>query len=171
MRLSTGIRRILIPLALLTMLGVALAPLSTGTRHPASTDAGDFRAFMEPRLAILLESARTVEEMVQERSRNILALRAESQRIESIVAEIDAYLESREIPEWGDPVVHHFRTGSDLVLQAIEAAYDALSSFDFSAMPSMIPVFSEGTTEIDAALRTLRDHEGEGSSYTDAWVT
>lgn len=163
--------RIILPLILLTMLGVALAPLSTRSPGTGTTDADGFRTFLEPRLAVLLESATRVEGMVSERSRNILALRAESERIESIVSDIDTYLQEHDVPTWGEPVIEHYRNGSELVLRAIDSAYAAIGSFDFSAMPSMIPVFSEGRSEIDLALRALRDHSGAGSSYTGWGVT
>lgn len=171
MNLAAGIRRVVIPLIILTIIGVALAPLSPRTPDSRTAGSDDFTRFMEPRLAALLESSRTVEGMVSERSRNVLALRAEGQRIETIVVEIDTYLESAEIPEWAESLVQQYQDGSAKVLTAIEAAYDAIRRFDFSAIPDMIPVFSEGTSEIDAALRSLRDHEESASSYTGLSVT
>ena len=170
MTVAAGFRRVIVPLILLTMVGVSLAPLSTGTPSADGSGDSEFRAFMEPRLAVLLASVQDVEDMVQERSRNILALRAESQRIETIITEIEAYLEEGDIPAWGALVIEHFRAGSAQVLEAIDAANGALRTFDFSSIPSMVPVFSEGRFEIDTALRTLRDHSVGGSSYTDRGV-
>ena len=169
MTLSAGIRRILLPLILATVIGVALVPLSTGTRE-APGASNDFRSFMEPRLVALLASSRNVESMVTERSRNILALRAESERIETITADIEEYLRGHESPGWAEPVITHYHQGSDLIRMAIDEAYTALGSFDFSAMPDMIPLFSEGTDEIEEALGTLRDSTQDGSSYTGIGV-
>jgi hypothetical protein len=146
---------ILVVLMVLTALGVALAPL--GAPALGDDDTGEFREFMEPRLVALHESAAAVDDMVKEKSRNILALRSESSRIEALVDEIDAWLESHDVPAWADPVVRDYRDGAAKIQTAIDAAYDAIRSFDFSKMASMIPVFDDGTQLLQRALDTLRD--------------
>lgn len=145
---------VLILLMVLTMIGVALSPIGTPTL--GGENSGEFKAFMEPRLVALYASADAVNGMVTEKSRNILALRSESNRIEAITEEIDAWLAENDVPAWGEPVVENYREGAKLIDTAITAAYDAIRSFDFSHMASMIPVFDEGTGRIQQALDTLR---------------
>lgn len=159
MRSTRAAGGVLIVLMLLTMAGVALAPLG-GT--PAVTDDGngEFRAYMEPRLAALLDAAVSVDGMVNDKSRNILALRAESNRIEALVDDIDAWLADHDVPAWAAPVVRDYRAGAAKIQDAIDAAYAAIRSFDFSKMAGMIPVFDEGTRLLQQALDTLRDSAG-----------
>ena len=157
---------VLLALVLLTAVGVALVPLATTPAGPAALDA-DFVTFMEPRLQTLLDSAVDVEEMVAGRSRNILALRAESQRISSVVEQIDAYLAERSLTAKERHVAELYREGSSAMLRAVDSAYAAIGSFDFSAMPEMIPVFSTGVDRIEEAVASLRTEERSRSSYTD----
>ena len=156
MRATGGI---LVLLMALTAIGVALAPL--GSPALGGDDSDEFREFMEPRLVALYDSASAVNGMVTEKSRNILALRAESNRIEALTDEIDAWLADNEVPAWAEPVVRDYRDGSLKVETAISAAYEAIGNFDFSKMASMIPVFDEGTDLLQRALGTLRDSASE----------
>lgn len=149
---------ILIVLMVATAIGVALVPL--GTPNSSDDDTGEFRAFMEPRLAALVDSAVAVDGMVNEKSRNILALRSESNRIEVLVTEIDGWLAEHDAPAWATPIVQDYRDGTDRVQTAITAAYEAIARFDFSKMASMIPVFDEGTQLLQRALDTLRESAG-----------
>lgn len=155
MRSPRATAAILIVLMVLTAIGVALAPL--GAPALGDDDTGEFRDFMEPRLVALHESAAAVDDMVTEKSRNILALRSESSRIEALVAEIDDWLAAHDVPAWAEPVVRDYRDGAEKIQTAIDAAYAAIRSFDFSKMASMIPVFDEGTQLLQRALDTLRD--------------
>ena len=146
---------VLVLLMVLTAIGVALAPI--GSPALGGDDSAEFQEFMEPRLLALYDSASAVNGMVTEKSRNILALRSESNRIEAITEEIDTWLKDHQVPAWGEPVVQDYRDGAEMIDTAIAAAYDAISSFDFSRMASMIPVFDAGTDLIQRALDTLRD--------------
>jgi hypothetical protein len=152
LRATSGI---LIALVVLTAVGVALAPLTSPVAGGADTD--EFRSFMEPRLVALVDSSTAVNGMVKEKSRNILALRSESSRIETLVSEIDTWLTEHDAPGWADPIVRDYRDGAAKIQSAIDAAYAAIRSFDFSKMASMIPVFDEGTRLLQRALDTLRD--------------
>lgn len=145
---------VLVLLLAVTALGVALTPL--GSPALGGAESGEFREFMEPRLAALYDSASAVNGMVAERSRNILALRSESNRIEALTDEIDTWLSTHDVPAWGEPVVRDYREGAAKIDTAIRAAYEAIGSFDFSKMASMVPVFDEGTDLLQRALDTLR---------------
>jgi hypothetical protein len=156
-KITSASRWVLLPLALLTVIGVALVPLSTGMPAGDSSTVSDFRAFMQPRLTALLASSEKVDSMVNERSRNILALRAESERMTTLVEEIDAYLSVNQVPSWAGPLIEDYRSGSDRVITAIDAANEAIRSFDFSRLTEMVPLFGEGTDLIERALRTLEE--------------
>jgi hypothetical protein len=156
MKFRNGSIAVVLLLVMLTVTGVALAPLVSAP-SPSGEETGDFRAFMQPRLTALLESATTVDGMVNGKSRNILALRSESNKIESITADIDAYLANHETPAWAQPVVANYRQGSQRIQTAIDAAYEAIRNFDFSKMADMIPVFDEGTRLLQRAVDGLGD--------------
>lgn len=68
-------------------------------------------------------------------------------------------------------VVQHYRLGTDLILTAIDGAWNALQSFDFSVVPGLIPIFSEGTDHVESAISTLHDLQDAGSSYTGSGGT
>ncbi|MDQ4045152.1 MAG: hypothetical protein M3173_06870 [Chloroflexota bacterium] len=152
-------------LLLATAIGVALVPLATVPDSITSMDA-DFVEYMEPRLSVLLDSARDVEVMVSERSRNLLALRAESRRINALVEQIDTYLAARELSPEEQMVADLYRAGANDMRSAMNSATDALSRFDFSAIPRMIPVFTAGVGLIEDALAMLGTEGAERSSYT-----
>jgi len=158
MRSRRATAGILIVLLALTTAGVALVPL--GSPATGNETTGEFRAFMEPRLVALHDSASAVDSMVTEKSRNILALRSESNRIETLVAEIDGWLAEHDVPAWAEPVVRDYHDGAGTIQTAIDAAYEAIRKFDFSKMADMIPVFDEGTRLLQRALDTLRDSAG-----------
>lgn len=154
MRSTRATAGVLIVLLVVTAIGVALAPL--GAPAIGNDDTGEFRTFMEPRLAALLDSATAVDDMVSEKSRNILALRSESNRIEALVDEIDEWLATHPVPGWAEPIVRDYRDGTAKIETATDAAYAAIGSFDFSQMANMIPVFDEGTQLLRRALNALR---------------
>lgn len=171
MTFAGHLRRTILPLVVITIIGVAVAPLSSPTTSTTGSDRLEFREFMEPRLLVLLDSAEEVEAMVEERSRNVVALRAEASRIEALVSEIDEYLLGTEVPASMAGVVQHYRLGTDLILTAIDGAWNALQSFDFSVVPGLIPIFSEGTDHVELAISTLHDLQDAGSSYTGSGGT
>ncbi len=156
MRIAAIMLKVIVPLLVITTIGVALVPLAPIPVPDARSGDIGFRPFMEPRLAALLESAELVEGLVSEQSRNVLALRAESTRITTLVDAIDAYLAETTIPAWAVPVVEDYRAGSDAILAAIEMAHAAIRTFDFSNMPDAIPIFASGTDDLADALNTLQ---------------
>lgn len=168
MTFGARLGRVILPLVLITMVGVALAPLPSGISSPSDPDRLAFREFMEPRLRVLLEAAETVESMVQDRSRNVVALRAEASRIESLVNEIDEYLVNLEIADSMTGVIQQYHLGSELILTSVDGAWSALRSFDFSMLPELIPLFSQGTDHIENAIGMLVELEEAGSSYTES---
>ena len=153
-------------LVVITMVGVAIAPLQTPISSGVSDANDEFAAFMTPRLTALLASAIEVEGMVEGRSRNVLALRAESERIESISSQIDAWLAQRELGNAEQRIADDYEAGIVRIRRAISAAYDAIGSFDFSSMPEMIPIFTEGRAYLESALAPLLTESEPASSYT-----
>lgn len=157
MRARTG--WIMLALLAVTIAGVALAPPTTGVPEGGE----EFRAYLLPRLVALEAASESVDAMVRERSRNVLALRTESERIAALTDDIDAYLAAHDTPAWAEGAVADYRAGRDRLSTAIDAAWDALRSFDFSAMPEMIPIFEEGTALIRSARASLEDSAGSAS--------
>jgi hypothetical protein len=158
-------------LLVITTAGVALVPLATGPGGTSDPAKVSFAEFMEPRLAALLGSSQEVEHLVSGRSRNILALRAKSERIDAIIEQVDGFVEDRQLTSDEQLVVDRYRAGTTQMQTAIAAAYAAISRFEFSGIPAMIPVFSDGVRQIESALDMLRTVNGTGSSYTGIHAT
>lgn len=157
---------LLVPLLLLTMIGVALVPLAT-VSPSAQRGEGDFYAYVTPRLVALVDAVERVESLVANRSRNIIALQANADRIETQIEEIDRYLLSSDYRGDHATVVNHYRHGSDSIIVAIEQARTAMRTFDFAAIPNLIPMFTSGSKELSAALSLLQSTGKGRSSYTE----
>lgn len=153
-------------LVVVTIAGVAIVPLGAVRTSGTSTENATFREFVLPRLQKLLISVERVETMVEDRSRNILALQANAARIETLFDEIDDYLDTRDSPAEFQEVVALYRLGRDEVLIAIEGARSALASLDFGEIPSLIPRFTAGREYLVQAVSTLESTQGVRSSYT-----
>lgn len=141
---------------IITSFGVAQVPLATGISTLPRPNDDTFAGFMERRLTDLSESTEAVSQMVQSRSRNILALQAEADRIEKRIQEIDAFLADVNMTPDQVQVAQTYQRGRDLIFEAIEIARSSITSFDFSDIPRAIPIFDDGKALIDEALTMVR---------------
>lgn len=140
-----------------TVLGTAFVPLDSSSPDLSSAVDTDFAPFMTAQLGAPIDSTDAVAGMVESRSRNVLALRAEANAIESIIHDIDAFFLDRRPRTCELGVVTAYRSGSDFIIEAISVARSAFGSFDFSSVPNAIPLFNEGRKQLDIALSTLKD--------------
>lgn len=151
-------------LLLVTSLGTALVPLATFNSEVAPSSDTNFRNVMLPRLTTLADSVDEVETLVSNRSRNVLALQAHATRIETVVLEIDDYLDSPEYDGEHPDVVEHYELGRDAVLGVIGAAQAALRSFEFDSISELVPRFADGAELLREAVALLENAEPVGSS-------
>lgn len=157
MRHSLPARSAVLVLLLLTATGVALAPLPTGA--PPASNPDSITGYVVPRMVALNETITSVRGMIEERSRNIVALRANADRIDRLVAEIDRWIsESGEAHLVAD-AVREYELGRDTVREAIDDARTALATFDFSGMAALVGQFDRGSGHLETAL-ALFQHGG-----------
>ncbi len=155
-----------IALLLATAMGTAAVPLTTTFSGPSPESDVGFREAVLPRLEALTDAVDKVESLVETRSRNIIALQAHSVTIEKLCEQIDTYLASQEYHGEHPEVVEHYRHGKGAVATAIAGARTALQSFDFTSLPDLVPLFSQGSDQLELALTLLESAEAPRSSYT-----
>lgn len=148
---------LLLALVVFTMVGVAIVPLTTISPGVDAGETENFRDFVYPRLISLADTVDTVESMVAERSRNVLALQAHAEKIERLVEQIDGYLASSTYQGDHVAVVEHYQRGRTAILSAISSARNALRSFDFAGLPDLITQFDYGSSQLNEAVTLLRE--------------
>lgn len=112
-----------------------------------------YLAFMAPRLDRLIDETTSVSSLVDERSRNIIALRGHGNRIAALTTDIIGWDDDKEVPA-------AFLASHELLLTTagqldalIDEAEGALLRLDFAHIGDMIPRFDSAV----AAAQTVRD--------------
>lgn len=146
---------LLLGLVVLTAIGVAIVPLTSISPIMNDGAGEEFRDYVYPRLVSLAESVDAVKSMVANHSRNVLALQAHAEKIETLAGQIDDFLASPNYHGDFATVVEHYRDGRSAILTAISRARDALQSFDFAELPELITLFDDGSDQLDLALSLL----------------
>lgn len=115
-----------------------------------TAEEGAYTRFVVPRLDRLIEEGAAVSSLVADRSRNLIALNAHANRIDSL---------TRDIRDWPAdyPVPPRFQDAHDTLVRAgltingvIDDAEGMLTTLDFGGMSDLIPRF-------DSALAQLRE--------------
>lgn len=130
-------------------------PLPANATLSADEDA--YVAYVGPRLQELVDEMTQVTTLVRQRSRNIIKLNTHGVRITTLAAEIQDYGDQYGVPRRFATVDASIRDGCKLATDSIQEARDTLITFDFSAIPALIPKFTRGSQELTAALTELRD--------------
>lgn len=125
-----------------------------------SDDEQAYVTYVLPRLVSLSDSVNQVTSLVQGHSRNVLALTQHGNRIEAIIGDLDAWRAEHAVPERFATIDAQIVDGSTIAQTCIQAARDALTSFDFSAIPDLIPQFEEGASTLGTALTSLQAENG-----------
>lgn len=122
-----------------------------------SPEEDAYVAYVGPRLQELVDEMTQVTALVRQRSRNVIKLNTHGVRITTLAAEIQDYGEQHGVPSRFAMVDASIRDGCHLATNSIEEARQTFVTFDFSAIPALIPQFAEGSQELTAALAELRD--------------
>ena len=175
-RLSSHASRIAMVTALILLLSTsAIVMLSAGggaTRMYApveptaalSPDEQAYVAFVSPRLEELVDVTSAVTVLVQERSRNVVALNSQGVRIEELSSEIKDFGDQHGVPARFKQVDIAIRNGMELANGAIENARKALLRFRFDAIPKLIPEFAAGRDKLTSALADLKKLTDDSSN-------
>lgn len=152
--------------AVMTVIGSSedaptLEPLPYPRDHSLSASEHAYLAFMVPRVDRLIDEAMAVSSLVDERSRNIIALRGHGNRIAVLTADIVEWEDSKEVPV--DFVASH--VALLVVAQEldglIDAAQSALVRLDFADVGDLIPRFNKAVAEAHVVQDAL--HAAGGS--------
>ena len=119
--------------------------------------------FMVPRLDRLIDEATAVSSLVDERSRNIFALRGYGNRMTALTTDILEWDDGNEVPE-------SFLASHGLLLRTAEElqaligeAQAALLRFDFAGVGDMIPRFESAISSAQAVRDALPPAAGSPS--------
>ncbi len=150
---------------LLTMTGaLAILAAGGGATHvyipvtPASglrADEREYVEFVTPRLQELVVETSAVTVLVQNRSRNVLALNSHGTRITQLATDIRNFGDLHGVPARFAAVDHDIRGGLTLVTGTIAQARDALFRFQFDPIPNLIPQFAAGRDKLVRAFDEL----------------
>jgi hypothetical protein len=154
---------------LLVMLGAggvayilsAMAPAPTvvpaGLASPAALSAEERRFYEQvaPVLRAAAAEARALTTQGQERSRNLFAIRAGQDRLDSHLGTLDAALVASTVPARFAAVTDSYHAGAADVRAAMRDAQAAFIRFDWDAVGAATERMAAGTTRLEAAVRHL----------------
>jgi hypothetical protein len=116
--------------------------------------------FVAPRLDRLVVEVDDVVVMVERKSRDILALTIAGNRIESITGEIMGFGETNGVPDRFLSIHRQITGATDTATYTFAQAREALKSFDFSHMSSLVTGFQTAADELHDAQRELNSIAG-----------
>lgn len=169
-------RPVLVALALLLLItgsGVFKATvedLDLGEVPPTtaslSVDEATYYRFVAPRLNRLVVEVDRTAVMVDDKSRDIMALTVSGSRIEALADEIVQFGEHNGVPERFGHVHQHIRESTGIITDAFDEARSALSRFDFSAMTGLVQQFNEAARLLHLAQDEMIAIVGNDSALT-----
>lgn len=147
---------------------VTIADTDLGKSPPRSAaltvDEATYYDFVAPRLDRLVVEVDRVTEMVDGRSRNVLALKVSADRIEALTGEIVEFGEHDGVPILFGDVHRRIVEGTGTATYAIDEARSALRNFNFSAMSMLVRQFKDAAHALHVAQEELVSIAGSDSA-------
>lgn len=112
--------------------------------------------YVAPRLDRLVTEVDDVVVMVEGKSRDILALSISGNRIEMLTEQISKYGESSGVPESFVSVHDLILSATDTTTYTFQQAREALRSFNFSSMSSLVTDFQSAANELHDAQSEMQ---------------
>lgn len=125
-----------------------------------TVDEQAYYEYVAPRLNALVEEVSATREMVEGKSRDILALTRSGTVIETLTSEIRAYGDEHGVPDRFADVHTRILAASDTVTSAFDAARTALRTFNFSGMSDLVTEFGAAADEFTASQQELESLAG-----------
>lgn len=116
--------------------------------------------YVVPRLDRLVTEVDDVVEMVDEKSRDIIALTISGSRIEELTGEIVAFGESQGVPDRFADIHETILEATDTATYTFDQARKALRSFDFSRMTGLVAEFKAAASGLHEAQDALTAFSG-----------
>lgn len=153
-------------LAVMTLLGgiitasVALQTVDVDEIDIDSTnltvDEEAYYEYVAPRLQTLVVEVDATREMVETKSRDIIALTRAGTVIETLTGEIRAYGEENGVPEKFQDIHARILSASDTVNATFDEARTAIRTFNFSGMSALVDGFGLAADEFTACNDALQ---------------
>ena len=120
-----------------------------------SLDEQSYYEYVAPRLDALVEEVGATRDMVESKSRDILALTRAGTVIDTLTSEIRAYGEEHGVPDRFADVHARILIASDTVTATFDEARTALRTFNFSGMSDLVVGFGQAADDFVAAQNDL----------------
>lgn len=120
-----------------------------------SLDEQSYYEYVAPRLDALVEEVGATRDMVESKSRDILALTRAGTVIDTLTSEIRVYGEEHGVPDRFADVHIRILAASDTVTATFDEARTALRTFNFSGMSDLVVGFGQAADDFVAAQSDL----------------
>lgn len=121
-----------------------------------TVDEEAYYEYVAPRLETLVVEVDATREMVETKSRDILALTRAGTVIETLTDEIRVYGEENGVPEKFQDVHSRILSASDTVNATFDEARTAVRTFNFSGMSALVDGFGAAADEFSACNDDIR---------------
>lgn len=166
---SRSIGLIMAALMVLTAVGVTLstvADIDLGTTTTGeielTPDEAAYYEYVSPRVDALVVEMTSVSEMVDVKSRNVVALAVAGNKIERLSDEIRTWAQDHPVPDRFAAVHQELAAAIDTATGTFGAARTALTTGNFSRMTDLVPEFHGATDalyNVQRELATLTGHD------------
>lgn len=130
-----------------------------------SVDEEAYYEYVAPRLDMLVIEVGNTREMVETKSRDILALTRAGSVIEQLTGEIVAYGEANGVPAKFASVHEKIVAASNTVNFTFDEARTALRTFNFSGMSDLVMGFTAAADEFTASRNDLQALVPDGYQF------
>lgn len=120
-----------------------------------SLDEEAYYEYVSPRLDRLVEEVNLTREMVETKSRDIVALTRAGNVIDTLTAEIRTYGEENGVPPKFEDLHERLMKASTTVTTTFDEARTALRTFNFSGMSDLVVGFAAAADEFTACQGDL----------------
>jgi hypothetical protein len=111
--------------------------------------------FVAPRLRELSAQARELATLGQEKSRDLLAIRAHGDRLNELGDELDAFILANGTPDRFATVETGYRKGISLARRGMQEAQRGFLTFDWDRVARAVPVFVAGAERLETTVSDL----------------
>ena len=122
-----------------------------------SVDEEAYYEYVAPRLDALVTEGARAHELVEVKSRDLLALTRAGTIIETLTEEIRVYGDENSVPTRFAAVHANILDASDSITSTFAAARTALRTFNFSGMSDLVSEFGQAADEFASCQQQLRE--------------
>jgi hypothetical protein len=130
----------------------------------ASPAERSFYSYVGARLRALNAESAELARLGDERSRNLMELQVRSDRVIELADQIDAYIAATGVPPRFSLAVEKYQSGILDVRTGIDDAKSAVLRLDWDAVAVALDLFENGTNQLDATYRLMRDIVSGGTA-------